>query len=259
MTTRHFDPPRYWPILFILNSVGTLRNNFHLQKILYLAQVEHHIPIPYTFVLEDYGPYSRTVKADFISLASAGLIDLDYGEGWVLRITDNGRKIIREICDAMDKKTLKGFSLCIDKWSRKGLPALREYVYAKHLPSGETYLERKEDLFHLADTLITNLDTYPISSNKLLLIGALDYSRVALEREQIRDVAQRNHFLSAAAQLLDQIGIIYDETSMKPALLRELRLAQFREDFDHFQDVCEQYQVLPAIYDDRTDLANLIR
>ena len=259
MTFRGRDLPRYWPILFVLDCLGTLRNNFHLQKILYLAQVEHHIPIPYTFALEDYGPYSRAVKADFISLASAGWIDLDYAEGWILRITEEGRKAARNTLAAIDDRVLKEFRVCVDRWSRKGLYDLRRYVYAKHVPSKETYLEKKEDLRLLADTLMTRFDDYPTTANKVLVAGALDYARAALEKEQIKDAAQRNHFLWAVSRLLDHIGIIYDETSTKPALLRDLRLAQVREDLDEFQAVCEQYQILPLLYDDSADLAHLIR
>ncbi len=258
MTSRSRDLPRYWPILFVLDCVGTLRNNFHLQKILYLAQVEHNVPISYTFVLEDYGPYSRAVKADFISLASAGLIDLEYGDGWVLKITENGRKVVKGVYAALDEKVLKEFKVCVEKWSRKGLHELKRYVYKEHLPSNEAYFESREDFTELTNALMKHLARYPTSSNKLLVMGALDYVTTALGREQLQDPAQRNHFLRTAVRLIDQVSNIFDETSENHAVLRELMLAQLKDDFDHFQQVSEQYHVLPSLYDENVDLAALI-
>jgi len=251
--------PRYWPILFILDCAGTLRNNFHLQKILYLAQVERHIPIPYAFVRETYGPYSRAVKADFITLANDGLIDLRYGVGWVFTITDKGRKAIREMCMTLDEKVLKEFRACVDEWSRRSLHDLKRYIYEKHLPSKEAYLEEKADLAILAETLMASFESYPISSNRLVLVGDLDYVIAAFGKEKIGDPVHGNHFLRAAARLLDHLDNLFAETSTKPTILRELSLAQLREDFDQFQETCQLYHVLPPLYDESTDLADLIR
>lgn len=251
--------PRYWPILFVLDCAGTLRNNFHLQKILYLAQVEHHIPIPYTFIRETYGPYSRAIKADFISLASEGLINLEYGPGWVFTITSRGRDVIKTICALLDEKTHKAFRACVEKWSRKGLHELRQYIYDKHLPSEEVYLQVRTESRDLARTLMDQVAEYPTSSNKLLLMGMLDYTAVALDKEALKDPAQRNHVLRAALQLIDRISDIYDETNANRKVLAELGLGTLRENFDHFQEVCEQYRILPSLYDENVDLAALIR
>jgi len=259
MTARIHDLPRHWPILFVLDQVGTLRNNFHLQKILYLAQVEHHVPIPYTFALKDYGPYSRTVKADFIDLSSVGLIELQYGDGWIFRITDQGRAAAQQICAVVDKSVLEEFRKCVEKWSRKGLYELKRYVYGKHLLTEETYMEEREDLSVLAETLMHQLDAYPTSSNKLLIQGALDYARTAIGKEKISDPAQRNHFLRAVARLIEQGSTICTATSTNPTVLRDLRLAQLRDDFNQFQEICEQYQILPSLYDENTDLLTLLR
>jgi len=259
MTLRTHDLPRYWPILFVLDQVGTLRNNFHLQKILYLAQVEHRVSIPYTFALDDYGPYSRTVKADFMSLSSAGLIELQYGDGWIFRITNEGRAVARRICAMVDKDLLEEFRQCVDKWSRKGFYELKRYVYGKHILTDKAYAEEKSDLSVLAETLISQLDTYPTSSNKLLIHGVLDYAKTALGKEKINDPVQRNHFLRAVARLIEDGSAICTATTTNPTVLRELGLAQLRDDFNQFQDICEQYSVLPSLYGENTDLLALLR
>jgi hypothetical protein len=258
MLHRNSELPRYWPILFVLDCAGTLRNNFHLQKILYLAQVEHHVPMEYKFSLETYGPYSRAIKADFISLASEGLINLDYWTGWVFAITDKGRERMRAIFAQLDETHLKAFRDCIERWRRKGLRELMRYVYEKHLPTDEAYLQLKAECLDLASTLMNHIAEYPTSSNRLLLTGILDYVDAALNKEQLVDPVHRNHFVRAAVDLVDDVSTLYDETNLRPELLKELGLGSLRGGFEHFQQVCEQYGILPSLYDEKADLAALI-
>jgi|GEM_PF-1100482 len=250
--------PRYWAILFALDYLGEIYNNFNLQKYLFLAQREAHVPMEYVFSKNDYGPYCSNIKQDAMLLDTKGFIKMSFGLGWEFRLTDRGREMYKKIIKLIPPDVHNSFIRVLHKYGSYSRVALGEYVYKNYMKSLEEIEELKRQLIVEGDFLITNFQNLEASSNTFFLLGTVDYCKIALKKEQLRDEVQKGHLVSVIERYIEKINDFQECLDEKLNILSDISLNCLTEDFGYLQDICKGYAVLPALDDENLDLADLI-
>lgn len=247
---------RDWPILYVLYKLGKVYNNFHLQKFIYLAKVEANIPIQYTFMKFDYGPYDRTIKNDALNLSLNGYIQMHFDTGWVFEITHKGNLLAKELISKVPIKYRDAFDTILTKFKGYSLCTLKQYVYNHHIRPHAKNEVLKRSLTTNLKKLLGDFELFPPSHNSTFICGALDYSILALKKEKISDPVQKDHLLRLIYAFANEMRDIYDKVGNDKTLLAKLDLRDSEEQFQLIQSVCSELNILPTL-DEDFDLAIL--
>ena len=250
--------PKHWPILYALYHLGKIHNNFNLQKYLFLAQREGRVPIKYIFSKEDYGPYCSNIKQDASFLHNQGYINMSFGVGWIFDLTPKGRIECGELVKKIPLRIREFFDQILDKYSSYSRAELGEYVYKNYMKSPEELEELKNQLIDGSDFLLEDFQDLELSSNSLFILGTLDYCRTALKKENLDDVVKKGHLLSVIGGYIEKYNELQNCLEGTPELLPDSPLKWSKEDFEQAQNICSEYGVLPALYDENLDLSELL-
>ena len=251
--------PKYWSILYALYRLKKICNSFELQKYLYLAKVDGNAPIEYTFIEDYYGPCCSSIKQEAISLGDQGYIKVSSENGWVFEITEDGVKQVEDFIHGVPVEVQKSFDQILVEYTSLSVVKLRDYVCNRHIKPEprEEYEHLKKQLFAEIDLLLNVFAHFESNGNTLFIRGSIDYCLLVLKRETLDDI-QKNNLLTIINGYIKKIMILRELTRENPEILRYVCLNDLKEDFELTQEACDEYNVLPALFDEDVDLSAFI-
>ena len=261
-------PKRTWILLYLLYKLGRIPTAIKLQKLVFLLQTEGRVG-DYRFFEHHYGPYSRELDMDTISLSkSLKLMRTEIIEGanypyFLYSITHEGRKFVDNIVKKkVDKAILERALNIIKKYGSKTHWEVQEYVYKNYVISEETF----EELYpHLKDDLISlgivwkerYADDCPAS---FFILAIVEYATKVLAKVKQKDDAVLRGVCTASiseltAKLVDLTSTC-QTTEKCPFSLKGLisEVSDYINFIDHY---CSQHDILENILDvDFSDFLN---
>ncbi|MCL5985437.1 MAG: hypothetical protein M1371_02600 [Actinobacteria bacterium] len=240
--------PRYWPILYILHKLKAVYGNFYIQKYIYLAKVEGNIPIKYSFLKDNYGPYTVEIKNDFTELSKMGLIEVIFGYFttygcWSLKIKDAGEKWIIENINSIPGGWQEKIDEILKKYRSWPMWKLSDYIYKERIRTLEHDKQIIEDVINDCQILITRTVKLAPSHNAFLLQGSLDLITRLLEKiETVDDPIKRDQILQNIRYYLEEIGETLTIIGRNEQIISELNLNDLEEKFSFIEEIYEELE-----------------
>jgi len=261
-------PKRAWVTLYLLHKLGRIPTAIKLQKLVFLLQTEGRVG-DYRFFKRHYGPYSRELDMDTMSLSkSLKLMRTEIVEGmnypyYLYSITPEGRKFVENVVKKkIDKEILERASSIIKKYGSMNHWELQEYVYRNYVISEESF---KKLYPHLKDDLVSmNIlwkeryaDDCPAS---FFILAIVDYATKVLAKvKQKDDAVLRGVCIASVSELtakLVDLTSTCQTTEKCPFSLKGLisKVSDYINFIDHY---CSQHDILENILDvDFSDFLN---
>jgi len=126
------------------------------------------------------------------------------------------------------------------------------------MKSLEEFAKLKRQLIVENEFLLKDFQDLEPSSNSVFILGTLDYCRIALKKENLDDIVKKGHLFSVMEGYIGKYDALQELLKENPETLVGLRLEQFKEDFEQVQNICSEYGVLSALYDENLDLSELL-
>ena len=104
------------------------------------------------------------------------------------------------------------------------------------------------------DGLISIFENYEVCSNQILILGSLDYFRLALKRENLKK-QQKDELLKVIFEYGEHIENFYFTMRIHPEHFSYYDLTPVEEEFDRLQHYIEDLGILPRLYDENVDLS----
>lgn len=236
--------PRNWPVLLAIDQLGTLHSNFRLQKLVFLCKAEGKLPIEYNFTKHDFGPYDRTIKNDAITLGTMGLAEVRRNGSWHFQVTTSGKKRAENIRKQLKPVYRRRFEEILKKYAAMSVFDLSSYVYKKFIHTQDESELAKRELLRQAKACLEEFAVFPPNRNVMFVRASLAYSVEVLERERIKDVAQKGFLLGLFNDFVEDIGKLFDQCKNNPEVLAELDIADLKDTFDEvIQESCAQLKI----------------
>ena len=106
----------------------------------------------------------------------------------------------------------------------------------------------KHELINRILNLIKKFEKFEVCHNQILILGSLDYFRLALKRENLENKEKYELLLTIKDYVNFIAGYEYHENFSK------MDLSQIDRKFDELQDYISDLGVLPRLYDEDVDL-----
>lgn len=111
----------------------------------------------------------------------------------------------------------------------------------------------KEIVLDKLDGLIDIFKSFEVCSNQTLILGSLDYFRIALNRENL-PVPEKNELLKTVYDYGEYIENYYFTNYDMSDDFSSCELSEINEKFDDLQDYISDLNILPRLYDENVDL-----
>jgi hypothetical protein len=246
--------PRYWPALFVAGHSGEFLTHFHLQKTIYLLKVECRVPISYKFAKDTHGPYDVEIKSDAHDLSEKGLLAMQWeGRGWKFHLTAVGADELLLVEKVIGSSEVQKLKRTVQKYCYLPIAKLEEYVYKNHVCSKGQHATAKSDLLRRADSLLRAYEEYPTSRNQLVVSGAIDFCKVALEHEHLTDVVHQDQIRRATEAVLAEATALLDLNKADREALQHFSLDGFEETFHYCRQIAQDLGVLPDLFSEDSD------
>ena len=112
----------------------------------------------------------------------------------------------------------------------------------------------KTIIINKLNDLIEIFEDFEVCSNQTLLLGSLDYFRLALNREKLKKNDKKELF-KVINEYLEYIeNYFFTYYSLADNLI-DLDLSEIDEKFDSLQNYVSDLEILPRLYDEDVDLS----
>ncbi|MGQ9640328.1 MAG: hypothetical protein ACUVUB_07805 [Candidatus Bathyarchaeia archaeon] len=257
-------PERANILLFVLNHLGEVITELKLQKLVFQVQSEAKIPGGYRYFKHYYGPYSKELSIDTVTLMNRGLIEKRVKTGrnypyWIYRITDEGKGYFKElVLPSMTSKSIERMRSILDKYSKYNHYELAEIVYHewKIKEFGSLDLEIQELERDLqATTSFWETIYLPECPNITHFLAFLEYSQEALMKaSSTKDSVVKSVLARACRELTDKLERTAHLCSKREMCLMKIEKGLCKtsdpsiyEIFDFIEDFCKRQGILPKL------------
>ena len=112
----------------------------------------------------------------------------------------------------------------------------------------------KTIIINKLNDLIEIFEGFEVCSNQTLLLGSLDYFKLALNREKLKKNDKKELF-KVINEYLEYIeNYFFTDYSLADNLI-DLDLSEIDEKFDSLQNYVSDLEILPRLYDEDVDLS----
>jgi hypothetical protein len=259
-------PERAYILLFVLSQLKAVYTELKLQKLVFQVQNKAKISGGYRYFKHYYGPYSRELTIDALTLINQGLIQRETVLGReypysVFRISERGKAYFEEsVLPKLPSANSERMRLIVDEYSQYTPHALAEAVYK------QWEIEQPSKIDSETRALETDLHTmssfwetqyFPECPAVTYYLAFIEYSQDALEKVvATRDPVTKSVLLNACSELNQKLGGIAEVCSKKsecPAVVeRDLCRnpdPSVYEVFGFIEDFCERQKILPKLWD----------
>jgi hypothetical protein len=263
--TQETVPERAYILLFVLSHVSAVYTELKLQKLVFQVQNEAKISGGYRYFKHYYGPYSRELAIDTLTLINQGLIQRETAIGReypysIFRISDRGKAYFNQsVLPKLPSKNSERMRPIVDKYSRYTPHDLAETVYK------QWEIEEPGKIDSEIRALETDLHTvssfwetqyFPECPAVTYYLAFIEYSQDALRKIiTVEDPVVKSVLLSACLELNQRLGSIAEVCSRKSECPARVEQDLCRnpdpsvyEVFGFIEDFCERQKILPKLW-----------
>jgi hypothetical protein len=264
--TQEAVPKRAYILLFVLSHVSAVYTELKLQKLVFQVQNEAKISAGYRYFKHYYGPYSRELAIDTLTLINQGLVHRETVVGReypysIFRITDRGKTYFNQsVLPNLSSKNVERMRPIVDKYNGYTPHDLAEAVYRRW------QIEEPSKIDSEIVALETDLNTvrnfwetqyFPDCPAITYYLAFIEYSQDALQKATtIKDPVVKSVLLSACLEMNQKLGGIAEVCSKKgecPARVEQDLCRNpdpsIYEVFGFIEDFCQRQKILPKLWD----------
>ena len=241
-----------------------------VQKLVYLSKF-FGWDNSYHFNFHENGPYSCQLSEDYHSIDSFDNLNnnIELDKNFNEFIYNKNQEFLEAsstILYYLNKVNLKKISknklTAILKYLKPHIPkniieksydAIYKYKLQIHDFSNHEIKLKKEIVFDKIYGLMNIFKNFELCSNQTLILGSLDYSRLALKRENLKK-HEKNELLRRIYDYSDYIEKYYFNNYSLSKNFTYCDLRQIDEKFDELQNYIADLGILPRLYDEDVDL-----
>ena len=260
-------------LLLVLDRMGEINTELKLQKLVFQVQNEAKITGGYPYFKHHYGPYSRELHLDALTLANQEFIKHEVVVGLrysysKYNITDRGRTYFRQfVLPGLKQRDITRMSQVLDKYGDYTPHDLAETVYK------QWRIKEPEAISHEVSQLLGSLNSVKAFWDSLYLpecfvinyyLAFAEYSLDALSRAaSSRDTVVRSVLVHAGKELCDKLETIADACSKRDECPAEVAKdlcnstdVSIYEIFEFIEDFCSRNKILQRLSE--RDVADLM-
>lgn len=130
---------------------------------------------------------------------------------------------------------------------------IKEFGLLNHYLLNQDISFSKEIVLDKLDGLIDIFNNFEVCSNQTLVLGSLDYFRIALKRENL-EKSQKEELLTTVYDYGEYVEHYYFTNYTLGDDFSYCDLTPLNEKFDKLQDYISDLKILPRLYDEDVDL-----
>ena len=90
--------PEPLKVLKVIANYGEIKGLLTLHRIIYTLQSKNAVDLNYRFLKYSFGPYSKELEEDLMTLKHLGLIDVEERKGGaVVKLTKRGAEVVKNL------------------------------------------------------------------------------------------------------------------------------------------------------------------
>jgi uncharacterized protein YwgA len=257
--------------LFVLRQLGEVFTELKLQKLVFQVQNEAKIPGGYPYFRHYYGPYSRELHMDTLTLVHQGLLQQEPIVGLEHRymkynLTEQGKRYFDEfVAPKITAKDLNRMTKILLQYAQMKPVELAETVYKQwRIKQPEMVNADMKELPGTLETVKSFWETlyFPECPAITDYIAFLEYSLESLEIARKSDVVVRSVLATACKELADKLSAMAELCSNKGECPVEVAQSLCKDSdptvhevFEFIEDFCDRNKILPKLLDrDFSDL-----
>lgn len=256
-------------LLFVIASLGEVFTELKLQKLLFQIQNEAKIPGGYPYFKHLYGPYSRELHVDTLTLANQGLITHDvvvgnHGPYSKYSITEQGKAYFKEyVLPNLKEKDLTRMRQVLDTYSGYKPLALAELVYK------QWRIEDTDALNNASRETLGSLKTvksfweslyFPECVVITYYLAFAEYALDAVDRVESRDAVNRSVLVNACRELSEKLETIAEACSKRGECPADVvtdicnsTAPSVYEIFEFVEDFCDRNNILQKLVERKVE------
>jgi len=260
---RYSVPGRAGILLFVLSELGQVATGLKLQKLVFQVQNRAKIPKGYRYFRHYYGPYSRELDIDTITLAKQGLIKREelHGARYAylrFEITPLGRAHFEKLLSELTPEGVERMREVLNEYKGYDHYHLVELVYR------QWKIDEPDRLCLETESIARDLEAvgdfwetlyFPDCPAITFFLAFIDYCRDALSKLRlVDDPVVRSVLVSACRELHERLANIAQVCSKQEVCPLEAQEGLCRtpdpsliEVFDFIEDFCERNGILPRL------------